>query len=39
MVEKAADILENSEENEFLNFKAYLDLKKSGKSYDIELFI
>ncbi|WP_200762412.1 hypothetical protein [Nitrosophilus alvini] len=39
MVERAAEVLENSEEDEFLNFKAYLDLKNIGKNYHIELFI
>ncbi|WP_281950580.1 hypothetical protein [Nitrosophilus kaiyonis] len=38
MIEKAKDELENSEENEFLNFKAFLELKECGRNYPLDLF-
>ncbi len=39
MVDKAREFLETTNEEEFQNFKAYLDLKDCGKNYSLELFI
>lgn len=39
MIDRAKDELENSEENEFLNFKAFLELKECGRNYPLELFV
>jgi len=39
MIDKAKDELENSEESEFLNLKAFLELKECGRNYPLELFI
>ena len=39
MIEPAQEILNISQDNEYLNFKSYLDLKKCGKNYHIELFV
>lgn len=39
MIDKAKDELENSEEFEFLRFKAFLELKECGKNYPLELFV
>ena len=39
MISLAKDILDNSQENEYLKFKAYSDLKNANKNYSINLFI
>ncbi len=39
MVALAKEILDNSQEDEFINFKAYLDLKEKSKVYPLEIFI
>lgn len=39
MLDLAKEILNISQEDEFLNFKSYLDLKECGKNYNIELFV
>ncbi|QFR49361.1 hypothetical protein FJR48_06320 [Sulfurimonas lithotrophica] len=39
MIDLAKEILNISQENEYLNFKSYLDLKECGKNYNIELFV
>ncbi len=39
MISLAKDILDNSQENEYLKFKAYNDLKDANKNYSINLFI
>lgn len=39
MLNVAEDILENSQADEFLEYKAYRDLKTVNKSYDLDLFI
>lgn len=39
MVEPADEILRNSEENEYLNFKAYRALKKDNQNFSIDLFV
>jgi len=39
MLDLARDILNISQEDEFLNFKSYRDLKECGKNYNIELFV
>jgi len=39
MIEKAKDILDLANENEFLKLKAYLSLKEQGEYFNIELFI
>ena len=39
MLEPADEILRNSEEAEYLNFKAYRALKKDNQNFNIDLFI
>lgn len=39
MIDLAKEILNISQDDEFLNFKSYLDLKECGKNYNIELFV
>ncbi len=39
MIQKATEELENFEENEFLAIRAFLELKKCGKNYNLELFL
>jgi len=39
MIEQASEILNISQDDEFLNFKSYLDLKKCSKNYNIDLFV
>jgi len=39
MLDLAKEILNISQEDEYLNFKSYLDLKECGKNYNIELFV
>lgn len=39
MVSLAKEILNISQENEYLNFKAYLTLKESKNNFDIKLFV
>jgi hypothetical protein len=39
MIDLAKEILNISQEGEYLNFKSYLDLKECGKNYNIELFV
>ena len=39
MIEKAKEFLETTNEDELLNFKAYLELKDCGKNYPLEMFV
>ncbi|WP_373071126.1 hypothetical protein [Sulfurimonas sp.] len=39
MIDLAKEILNISQEDEFLKFKSYLALKECGKNYNIELFV
>ena len=39
MLVPAKEFLDNTQENEYLNFKAYSELKENGKNYNISLFI
>jgi len=39
MLSPANEILENTQADEYLNFKAYNALKECGKNYDINLFV
>jgi hypothetical protein len=39
LIDRAKDILELSNENEFLKLKAYITLKESGEHYNVDLFI
>jgi len=39
MLDKAGEILEDTQKEEFLDFKAYLDLRRAGKHYPIDLFL
>ncbi|MRJ02461.1 MAG: hypothetical protein GXO19_00880 [Epsilonproteobacteria bacterium] len=39
MIEKAKEFFETTHEEEWLNFKAYLELKECGRNYPLELFI
>ncbi|MEA2092289.1 MAG: hypothetical protein U9O83_07995, partial [Campylobacterota bacterium] len=39
MFSPAVDLLDNSQSDEYLNFKAYRELKESGKNFNINLFI
>lgn len=39
MLSPADEILENSQANEYQNFKAYRALKECGKNFNINLFI
>jgi len=39
MIEPAREILENSQNNEYPYFKAYLSLRECGKHFDINLFV
>jgi hypothetical protein len=39
MITLAKDIIENSQDDEFLKFKAYLALKESNHNFSIDLFI
>ena len=39
MIDKAKEELENSEKDEFLNLKAFLELKECGRNYPLELFV
>lgn len=39
MIDRTKDELEKSQEDEFLNFKAFLELKECGRDYPLELFI
>ncbi|MFW2427698.1 hypothetical protein ACN4F5_12035, partial [Aliarcobacter butzleri] len=36
MADKVREVLANAEENEFLPFKALVDLKDAGKKYNVE---
>lgn len=36
MIDKLREVLANTQENEFLPFKALLDLKDAGKKYNVE---
>ena len=38
MLESAKEILDNSQPNEFIKFKAYSTLKSCNKNFDIKLF-
>ncbi|MRI83596.1 MAG: hypothetical protein C6I00_04170 [Nitratiruptor sp.] len=38
MIERAKDFLETTHDEEWLSFKAYLDLKECGRNYPLELF-
>jgi hypothetical protein len=39
MVSSANELLENTQDDEYVNFKAYCALKESGKNFNINLFI
>jgi hypothetical protein len=39
MLSAADEILENSQDDEYMNFKAYRELKESNKHFNIDLFI
>ncbi|WP_294964624.1 hypothetical protein [Sulfurimonas sp.] len=39
MIAPANELLENTQDNEYLNFKAYSALKECGKNFNINLFI
>ena len=39
MVEQAQELLSNTQNDEFLKFKAYSELKNNNKNFNIELFI
>ena len=39
MIERAKEFLETTQEDELLNFKAYLELKECGRNYPLELFV
>ncbi|MEA1892003.1 MAG: hypothetical protein U9N33_04750 [Campylobacterota bacterium] len=39
MLSPARDFLYNTQDDEYQNFKAYLELKESGKNYNIKLFV
>ncbi len=39
MIEKAHDFLETTNDDELLEFKAYLELKECGKNYPLEMFV
>jgi hypothetical protein len=39
MIEPAKEILENSQDDEYVYFKAYSSLRECGKHFDINLFI
>jgi hypothetical protein len=39
MIERAKEFLETTQEEEWQNFKAYLELKECGRNYPLELFV
>jgi hypothetical protein len=39
MIERAKEFLETTAENEYQNFKAYLELKECGRNYPLDLFV
>jgi hypothetical protein len=39
MLAPANDLLQNTQDDEYLNFKAYSALKECGKNFNINLFI
>jgi hypothetical protein len=39
MIDTANEILNNTANNDYLIFKAYRDLKKANKHYDIAIFL
>lgn len=39
MIEPAREILDNSQSNEYVYFKAYLSLRECGQHFDINLFV
>jgi len=39
MLDKANELLEDTQHDEYLDFKAFLDLRKAGKHYPLDLFL
>jgi len=39
MLDRANELLEDTQHDEYLDFKAFLDLRKAGKHYPIDLFL
>ncbi len=39
MLDKASELLQDTQRGEYLDFKAYLDLRRSGKHYPIDLLL
>ena len=39
MIDEIREILLNSQKNEFIVYKAYLDLRDAGKHYSLDAFI
>ena len=39
MIERAKEFLETTHEDEWQNFKAYLELKECGRNYSLDLFV
>ncbi len=39
MIERAKEFFETTQEDEWQNFKAYLELKECGRNYPLELFV
>ena len=39
MIERAKEFLETTQEDEWQNFKAYLELKECGRNYPLDLFV
>jgi len=39
MLDKATELLQDTQRDEYLEFKAYLDLRKTGKHYPIDLLL
>jgi hypothetical protein len=39
MIERAKEFFETTQEDEWQNFKAYLELKECGRNYPLDLFV
>jgi len=39
MLDKANELLEDTQHDEYLDFKAFLDLRKAGKHYPLDIFL
>jgi len=39
MIDRAKEFLETTHEDEYMNFKAYLELKECGRNYPLDLFV